>query len=676
MRPLIALAAGAVALPGALPAQQDTARDTTVLLEPVVVTVTRGVDPLRRVPAAVSVRSGDAVALGRPGVSLSEVLGTVPGVSIQNRFNASRDDAVAIRGFGARAAFGLRGVRVLLDGIPQTLPDGQGQLTNVDLARIERIEVLRGGASALHGNASGGVISLWTRAVPVRRVTPEARIVAGDYGTLAAHAGVIAPLGRGDLAVRVARIETDGFRAQSAAETWRGGLRAALGFGAATRLVATVDVAEQPHLEDPGALNASELAADPTQANPGFLAVGAGKDLRQVLAGGTLEHAFPSHARLEVTGFGLRRNLLNTLPFAVIDLDRWAWGARSTLTAPLATLPLAPVVTVGMDAQWQRDDRVNRDPGDGTITRDQLERVREIGPFVQARVSPADRVTLTAGARYDAVTFSTDDRLPADGDESGSRTMSQMSWSTGLALDLHPLAAPYVSVGTSFETPTTTELANQPDGSDGFNPALDPQTATHYEAGIRGGRAVVRYGLHLFRADVTDGLIPFEVPGAPGRSFFRNAGSARHQGVEVELSARPVPGLELGAAWTEADYEFVEFTTDDGTFDGNTIPGVPERFVSGTVRAEGFGLWVFAETRVSGGILADDANAARAEPWWVTDIRVGYRLEVGPRALDGWLGLENAFDERYVSAVAVNATFGRFFEPGRPRTFVVGMRVR
>lgn len=657
-------------------AQADTARDTTAVLEPIVVTVARTPGALRTVPAGTSVRRGADIALGRPGLSLSEVLGTVPGVTIQNRFNESRDNAVAIRGFGARAAFGIRGVRILLDGIPQTLPDGQGQLTSVDPAQLERIEVLRGGASALHGNASGGVISLWTRAAPVSAVTPWARLVAGGHGTRAAHAGVAAPLGRGEVSLQAARIQTDGFRAQSAAETWRAGLRGAMPIGTSTDLVARLDVSDQPRLQDPGSLTAAELAADPTRANPAFVAVGAGKDLSQVLGGLTVRHTFPGHAQLEVTGYGIRRDLVNTLPFAVIDIARWAYGTRTQLTVPLPDLPALPVVTLGADAQWQRDDRVHTDPGDGTVTRDQLERVREVGPFAQVRLAPVSRVSLTLGARLDHVRFAVDDRQPADGDESGERTMAEPSWTVGIATDLHALAAPYASVGTSFETPTTTELANRPDGSDGFNPALAPQTALHWEAGIRGALARFRYAAAAFRADIEDALIAFEVPGQPGRAFYRNAGAARHQGVEVEAAVRPVRGVEVGLAWTEADYVFTDFATADDIYDGNAIPGVPARFVSGTLRAEAAGIWFFAETRASSGIPVDDANSARTDPWWTADLRLGYRLRFGPQEVDVWLGLENAFDETYVSAVAVNASFGRFYEPGRPRTFLVGARLR
>lgn len=662
----------------AAPAQTDTARtDSAHVLEPVVVTVARTPDTRRRVPAAVTVLTGDRIAQGRPGLSLSEALGTVPGVSIQNRFNASRDEAIAIRGFGARAAFGIRGVRILLDGIPQTLPDGQGQLTSIDLTTVDRIEVLRGGASALYGNAAGGVITLRSRTDPVARVVPETRITVGDFGTTAFHAGAHAPVGRGSAALRVSRSETDGFRALAEAETWRASLRVAQPVGTRTELLATAHLTEQPRLGDPGALNAQELETDFTVANPGFATVNAGKDLFQLLGGLAARHRVGGAGELEVAVFGSRRDLVNTLPFAEIDLDRWTWGARSTVTAPLPELPLIPMLTAGIDAQWQRDDRIHTAPSDGRVTRDQEERVREVGPFVQLRVHPDPMLAVTAGARYDAITFRTTDRLSADGDQSGDRTMSQASWSVGATLDAHALAAPYASVGTSFETPTTTELVNTPDGSAGFNPSLAPQHATHYEVGLRGGTARFRYDVAAYQADVTDALIPFEDPAVEGRTFFRNAGSARHRGLEMALEGRPWPWLTLRVAWTEADHEFRDFRRGDDVFDGNAIPGVPGRFVSATVRAGGArGVWVLAETRASGSVAVDDANAARTDPWWIADVRLGYRWFWWAGRVDLWAGLENVFDERYVSAVAVNANFGRFYEPGRPRMLLVGMELR
>ncbi|MBI2404351.1 MAG: TonB-dependent receptor, partial [Gemmatimonadetes bacterium] len=504
---------------GTLAAQErppaDSARADSlrpVLLSPVVVSVTRSPTDPGRVPFAVAVVPRDEIARGRPTQGLSEALVTVPGVLIADRNNPSQDDNLSIRGFGARSAFGARGVKILLDGVPQTLPDGQGQLSNVELARVSRIEVLRGPSSSLYGNASGGVIAMWTDALRPSDIELASRAFWGAYATWKAYVGVAAPLGQGTLSADGSSWATDGFRVHSAGETRRGSLRYSVDLSPRTRVVGQLLVAHSPRLDDPGALTEAEADTAPTAANPRNVTSDVGKTVSQEQAGISLEHRTGSGRLWNLALFGLKRDLENPIATTYIQLDRWAYGARAGSTHPLALGPRAILVTLGVDAQWQRDDRLNLSPDRTRTTRDQLERVAEIGPFLEVRADLTPVATLTAGARYDRVAFRADDRLLTDGNDSGTRVMAAPSASAGLTMDLDPALQPYVSVSTSFETPTTTELANRPTGPGGFNPDLQPQKAVNYEAGIRGRVADVwGYSLSLYHANVRDELIPFEV---------------------------------------------------------------------------------------------------------------------------------------------------------------------
>lgn len=657
---------------GGLLAQDPAPRDSATPVEPIVVTVARAPSLVTTVPFAVTMLDGDRLVAADPGLSLGGVLARVPGVTAWNRHNPAQDERLAIRGFGARAAFGIRGLRILLDGIPQTLPDGQGQLTNIDLRHVDRIEVLRGASSALYGNAAGGVVSIRTAADPLNRVTAEARAFGSGDGLRAADAGVTAPLGGGQVTVRGAHTRQDGFRDQSRLERWRASVRGMAPLGRATRLNAVVHVADLPVAQDPGALTSTELAADPTQANPAHVGVGAGKDVFQGQAGVSVEHR-AGGASIQAAGFVVWRDLLNTLPFATIDLERWAYGART-----LATLPVAPFrgeVTIGVDLQWQRDDRTNTSPDGSTTTRDQFERVREIGPFLQVRTAPIPKLTLTAGARLDAVRFQVSDRLPAGGDESGDRTMSALSGTVGMVVSAAEWLAPFASVGTAFEAPTTTELANQPDGSDGFNPDLDPQRALQFEVGARGQWARLTYSIAAYWTEVRDALVPFEVPDVPGRRFFRNAGRTRHRGLEVSLTASPVPALRLTGAYTQADLRFREFATPQAVLDGNHLPGVPTRFFSGALALHRGAVTADLEVRTASSFFVDDANSLGNEGWWVADLRLAAVLGGGAVRATPFVGVENVFDRRYVEAVVVNAGFGRYFEPAPGRRVYVGAGV-
>jgi iron complex outermembrane receptor protein len=608
------------------------------------------------------------------GLSLAAALAGVPGVSSQNRHSLARDESLVIRGFGARSAFGIRGVRILLDGVPQTLPDGQGQLTNVDLRRISRVEVLRGAASGLHGNAAGGVVSLSTDYTPPSDAAPDARVLVGGQALVVLDAGVAAPLGAGALLVDVSRQGGEGYRDQNRFEIWRAGARTAIPLGGATRLIAVAHGARMPEAQDPGALNAAELAADPTGANPANVAVSAGKEITQGQAGLTVEH-LRGNARVTATAFTVGRDLNQRLPFGTIELRRWAWGGRAETAVPLGGA-LTPVLVGGVDAQWQHDDRLNRAPGATTVTRDQRETVRELGPFVQFRVRPVPRLWLTAGGRFDAVSFRVEDDFLSDGDDSGERTMSAVSGMAGAAVEVAPGVHLYGNVGTGFETPTTTELGNQADGTAGFNPDLAPQRAVQVEAGARASRGRVSLAVAAYDARVRDALIPFEVASDPGRRYFRNAGRTRHRGLEVEGTVATDIGLEGRLAYTLSDLEFVEFTTDAGSFDGNRIPGVPMHLARAALGFRRGPVTLDLEARAASAAWADDANTARADGWFVADLAARVDVRTGTFTFRPTAGVENLFDETYVGAVAVNGAAGRYYEPAPGRTFYVGVEVR
>jgi len=678
-----------------LAAQERPRADTTradslrpVLLTPVIVSVTRSPTDPAHVPFAVSVITRDEIARGRATQGLSEALVTVPGVFVADRHNPSQDDNLSIRGFGARSAFGVRGVKVLLDGIPQTLPDGQGQLSNVELARVTRIEVLRGPSSSLYGNASGGVISLRTDTDRPSAFEPGARATWGAYGTWKAYVAGTAPLGPGALSLDASSWATNGFRAHAAGETRRASLRYTTDLTPATRLVVQALGAYSPRLQDPGALTAAEADTAPTAANPRNIAADVGKRVSQEQAGLSLEHLGASGLRSSLVLFGLRRYLENPIATTYIELNRWAYGARLGAALPLAPLGHAAVLTAGVDAQWQWDDRLNQSPDRTLTTRDQLERVSEIGPFLEARVDLTQRVTLTLGGRYDRGAFRVDDRLLSDGDDSGARVMERPSGSAGLTFDLGAGLQPYAGVSTSFETPTTTELGNRPTGPGGFNPDLQPQTAVNYEIGVRGAgrgegpapRSLLphwSYSLAVFQADVRDELIPFEVPGDPGRRYYRNAGSARHRGLEAGMALEPLPGVTLVAAYTRSAFRFEAFRTATDTLDGNQIPGVPAHFLHASLRVRGpRGAWAAADVNAASGYYVDDLNSVRTAPWQTLGVRLGWEGRWGPYRMAPFAAVQNVLDERYIGSASVNAQFGRYFEPAPGRNAYLGMEIR
>lgn len=686
LRPILGLVfayTGAASL-----AAQESQRDTlprdslrAVLLDPVQVTVTRAPTRLDDVTYAVSRVPRDQLLRGRPGLGLDEAMAAVPGLVAANRYNYSLDQLISIRGFGARSAFGVRGVKILLDGVPQTLPDGQGQLSNLELGELGTVEVLRGSSSSLYGNASGGVISLVSEDPRLDRAEPAARLTVGEYGLIKWQAGGAVPLGQGAAQVSLSRTTSDGFRDHSTADIRQLTARVVQPVGQRTRLTFAARINDSPELLNPGALTADEVLADPSQADSRNVAAGAGKAVEQWQASLAGEHSLSAGAAIEGSLFGLGRQLDNPLAFRYIALDRAVWGGRVIGRVPFGLGSLRPVMSAGLDVQRQGDDRVEESNDRTEVLLAQRERVLELGPFVELSVPVSGRTTLTSGVRYDRVAFRVDDELLTDGDDSGERVMDAVSWSVGAAHEISPAFMPYASVNTSFETPTTTELANSPGGAGGFNPDLEPQRATNYEVGVRGRLGgAVRYAVAGYVADVRDELIPFEVPGSPTERFFRNAGSSWHRGIELEATAVPLPRLAVVAAYTYSAHAFREYRVTTGTatdtLDGNELPGVPRHFAHLGTRYDGpMGLWAGVDVTHSSAFYVDDQNQARNASWTATGLRTGWDGAIAKWRVAPFVGVLNLFNEGYASSVVVNARGGRYYEPAPPRNVYFGVAI-
>jgi iron complex outermembrane receptor protein len=670
--------------------------DTTLAaytLPELTVSATRTTLPLAKVPRSIQIVDRQQISRARPTWGLDEALASIPGVFVANRYNFSLDQRISIRGFGGRAAFAVRGIKVLLDGIPQTLPDGQGQLTNLELGDVDRIEVLRGSASALHGNASGGVISIWTNRQPVERLRANIRFIAGRFDRRSGRtwskwlstAGV--RVGAGSAQLTASRLDYEGERDHSAADLRNLNARLQLPLGTVWSLTAVADVGDDPKADNPGSLTLAELQANRDSAPAVNLSSHAGKDVSQLQAGVTIHRLLPGGGEAAMTVFGLTRDLRNPTTFAFVDLGRFAYGARLSVSRSFGIDRFAQQLTVGFDFQRQRDDRVNfgntAGRPDTVRALDQLERVTEVGPFVQGALQLSPHATLTAGVRYDWVQFRVTDRLitPANPDDSGDRLMRALSGSLGLAVNPAREVTVYANVGSSFETPTTTELANRPDTAGGFNPVLDPQTAWTYEVGARGkasGRA--NWSVAVFQANVSNELISYEVPSSPQRRFFRNAGTARHRGLEVGGEVTVLPGLVLGGAYTYSDFRYVQYafspdTTTTFVLNGRTLPGIPTHSAHLTLRAQpgvARGGWLEIETAHASGYLVDDTLSVRTSPWWATTVRFGWEGRVGRTRVAPFLGINNVFNRLYVGSVVINGARGRYYEPAPGRNAYVG----
>ncbi|RAP57269.1 hypothetical protein BTJ49_11695 [Oleiagrimonas sp. MCCC 1A03011] len=625
-----------------------------------------------------------------PGIGARQALRGVPGLFVGERQNLAQDAPVSIRGFGARAAFGIRGVRLVVDGIPATSPDGQGQLSNAMFGAAERIEVLRGPFAALYANAAGGLIRVITAAgdTPARQ---RVEVGGGSHGTGHAEVGASGRAGSIGYNFNLDRTHIDGQRGHARADRSGADLRLDWRRSTRQRWTLAMNVFDQPRAQDPQSLTRAQFRADPQQAAPSALAYNTRKRVRQTQAGLTLHQAIGTHQAVRATAYAGRRAVRQYLsvpvfvqasPFSaggVIDLDggfhgvdlRWQWCSRA-LGRPLS-------VTAGLNDEVEDVHRRGYDNfvGDvlgvrGTLRRDEHDIVVSRGLYVLGTLRPAPRWSVSAGLRRSQVRFRVRDGFvnAVNPDDSGRITYAATTPVVGLLFRLRRDWHVYASWGRAFETPTVAELAYRADGSAGLNLALNPARTSQLELGAKWrGRGGARFDLALFAAATADTLGVDRSSG--GRTTYHNIGTSRRRGVELSARWPLVRHWRLGLAATA-------LTAKVRQSDGRRalLPGVPrQRLQLGLDWSGAHGWRAGLQAEALSAVPVGDADSQRAPGYALLGAHVGRTWSFGEVELTAFARLDNIFGRRYVGAVVVNQAQGRFYEAGPGRAVFVGLRL-
>ena len=670
----VALLAGAA---GSAQAQRDTTE--VIEMEPVEVVAATPFDVASAsAPFAVSQRLRTGAELSsRPSLSLEALARTIPGLSVNSREHYALGNRVTMRGLGWRAQFGIRGVQILLDGIPLTTAGGQAFTYVVDPSFVRRTDVIRGPASVFWGNAAGGVVAFSARP-PEDAARVRARQVVGSYGLSKTDLQVTPDPGPHAFSAYGSYLSQDGYRAHSDTRLGRVGATGdvSLGEGRGVRLSAAY--VNLPQAQSPGSLPRGLVSGDRRQARDSFVENEAGKVQEQGQLGLTYYDDLGAWGRLKATGYGLFRGLENPLPFAYITFDRLAGGTRLTLEGTSGRLEWG----AGLEGKWQRDDRIEYEnaggePGDSVQT-DQLETVANQGAFARAALRLRERWRISAGARYDRLRFSVDDRLP--GDDDGARTFQQVSPSVGVSYQL-PAARLFAHFSTALEAPTTTELGNRPDAQGGFNPEVGPERVLGLEVGAqgtaRGAGSALSYDAALFGMQVRDFLVPYR--NEAGETFYRNAGRTRHAGLEAAVQAQFPQNLSLAASYTFLHAEFAEAQTGEGaSLGGNRVPGVPRHLLGASLEWRPAGpVWLALEAERSGAYPVDNRNTASIDGYTILHARASHPgWSVAGLTVQPFVAVNNLLDARYIGSVVPNAFGGRYFEPAAGRHWQAGVSVQ
>ncbi len=652
-------------------------------------------------PAAVSVVQGQDMRQATPRVNLSESLTSVPGLQVHNRQNYAQDLQLSMRGFGSRSTYGVRGIRMYVDGIPATMPDGQGQTSNIDINSVESVEVLRGPFSALYGNASGGVLNVTTE-TGREPATIEASSYYGSFGSWRYGMKATGAVGDGtnagdvDYTVSTSRFATHGYRDHSGARKNLANAKLGVRIDNVSKLSLifnSVDI----KANDPGGLSESEWKDNPRQS-PRAEQYNTRKTIKQTQAGLRYERQLSEHDDMSVMMYAGERETTQyqSIPRApqlnpthaggVIDLSRHyqgidtRWTHRGELLVPMT-------FTTGLNYENMSENRKGYEnfvmsgttPAygqKGNLRRDERNLMWNLDPYLQTNWQLTDKLSLDAGVRYSSVWFDSNDHYvtAANGNDSGEASYHKWLPAGSLKYAVTDAWNLYVAGGRGFETPTINELSYRSGGQSGLNFALQPSTNTTWEVGSKTRVGNGLFTAALFQTDTDNEIVTDASSG--GRTTYKNAGKTRRQGAELSLDQQFAGNWHAKAAWTYLDATYRTNVCNDGDCNGNRMPGIARNmgFASLGWQPE-TGWYAGTDVRYMSDIQADDENSAKAPSYTVVGLNTGYKFNYGNWNMDLFGRVDNLFDREYVGSVIVNESNGRYYEPAPGRNYGVGLSV-
>lgn len=682
------LCACASALPamlvaGTALAQQDKPLDT------VVVSANRMAQTRFDAAASIDAVEVDTLRAGSPLVNISELMGAVPGIQTRERQNYAQDLQLSVRGFGTRATFGVRGVRILVDGIPATFSDGQGLLATVGLTSAKRIEVLRGPVAQLYGNAAGGVVQIFTQDPPLGTApVVNASAGAGSYGQRQLGAGLAGGSGNLGGMLDVSHYQTDGYRDHSAAERTQINGKALWKLSADTTLTGIVSSFNQPIAQDPLGLSRAQFEQNPRQVVAGALTFDTRKKIENQQVGLLLEHKLNANDVFNARIYDGTRKINQTLPMSgsaasssggVTDLDNDFHGAALSWTHATKVNDLPLNWTLGIDGnelnQWRRGF-VNNNGTSGALRRDEIDRASNVDLFGQLDWTVHPQWKASLGARSSRVRLDIEDHYvtAASPNDSGSVEYRNTSPVFGIVWHASDELNVYANLGRGFETPTIIEIAYRPGGT-GTNLALRPSRSNQGEIGMKWRVDRHSVDVALFQSRSSDEIVPFTNDN--GRATFQNVDQVERRGIETSWRAQ-WGQFSTQLAYTLLDASFGKsFISGSNAVvaAGNQLPGTPKHSLFTQLEYKPRqDLTLAAEMRVESKVYVDDVNSDAAPGYAVFNLRVGQEFRIGGAKVVAYGRIDNLFDRNYAGSVIVNESNRRFFEPAAGRRLFVGVR--
>ncbi|MFZ9137920.1 MAG: TonB-dependent receptor family protein [Hylemonella sp.] len=663
-------------------------------LEGVVVSASRAEQRSFDAPASIQSVERDVIQDGGPQVNLSESLNRVPGLTILNRQNYAQDLQVSIRGFGARTAFGIRGVRLLIDGIPATTPDGQGQGSSISLPSTERIEVLRGPLAQLYGNSAGGVIQAFTREAPE---VPELiyQYYGGSFGMHRNDLQYAGKSGKVGIVADYSTFDTNGYRDNSTTQRKQFNGKLSFGPDEKTRVNLVFNQFDMPLAQDPAGLTASQLAANPQQAGSSTVSTRTRKIVFQNQVGSTLMHQLDDSRSISARAyFGTRDNTQYQSTDKWVGLNRafYGLGIQYNEKFNLASIPVRWAAGYEFDRSREYRQGGAASLGEKTsTTRSEDNQAESSDLFAQATAMVSEQFSLTGGARYSTVRMLSEDYYLSDGNGSGNISYSSVNPVLGVTWHANDNLNIYANYGKGFETPTLAEMAYNGSSLPSFNTSIGAASSQHYELGakwIPSPRS--RVDFTLFQINTTDEIVI--ASNSSGISTYKNAPGTSRLGWEFAFRSLLTENLRAQVSASAIDAQFTQTfssyrsSTAITVNSGNKIPGIPQQFLFAELnwaqngasinrRKPTVGLQGGVEAISAGRLYADDTNAASADGYTTFNLKASHGWAVGKGSLTAYARADNVTDQRYVGSVIVNQSSQQYYEPAPGYNWTLGLRL-
>lgn len=634
-------------------------------------------------------------------VNLTEVVKGIPSLQIRNRENYAQDLQLSMRGFGARSTFGVRGIRLYVDGIPATMPDGQGQTSNIDLSSLDHVEVLTGPFSSLYGNSSGGTILTSTKEGQGKD-SIELSYSGGSHDK--SRAGLVLQGGakganEPSYVISSSYFDTDGYREHSGAEKVLNNAKLSWNLDDGSKINWITNYVKI-HADDPQGLTHDQWNANPKQQVPFLKQFNVRKDIEQTQTGVTWSKPINDQNELYAMAYLGNRQVTQyqSIPKStqdasinhaggVIDFERNYYGADFRWTGKELLPNTTLSVGVALDAMdedrkgFENFNLVNGQPSygvKGNLRRDEDNTLWNIDPYLQASWQFLPTWRLDTGVRYSNVHYKSKDNYLSNGDDSGKTDYKKVLPSAALSWQILPELMAYVSYAKGFETPTFTEMAYRPDGESGFNFDLTASTSDTYETGLKSQNRLGDFTLAVFQTKTKDDIV--SAGNSNGRSTFRNADKTLREGVEFAWNKKLWRDLTATASYTYLDATFDADIPALGSIaqipSGNAIPGIAKNQAYASLAWQpSHGLYGGVDVQYMDKVYVNDTNSDAAPSYSVTSANVGYAWVMGDWKVNSFARVDNLLDKNYAGSVIVNDGNGRYFEPADGRNWSAGLRV-